>query len=202
MANLLLKLADFKAEYKLNCAGLRIYVGVSHYVHLVWSQEPGQHCTYSGSFWSTLFYTVVTVAMSNLALWTLRNPETAQFFECLILQVKGSLGLPRNKKNGSPAIYILFKVVDSQTGIWFLDGRSYVESLGKVPEPKSYEQVSLFKLTLPWLRFKWGPQSMCGGGGGYVAGKTQEVRWLGQRGTYQSSAKYRAATILPATKNK
>jgi hypothetical protein len=29
-----------------------------------------------------------------------------------------------------------------------------VESLGKVPEPKSYEQVSLVKLTLPWLRFK------------------------------------------------
>ena len=24
----------------------------------------------------------------------------------------------------------------------------------KVPEPKSYEQVSLVKLTLPWLRFK------------------------------------------------
>jgi hypothetical protein len=32
------------------CAGLRIYVCVSHYVHSVWSQEPGQHCTYSGSF--------------------------------------------------------------------------------------------------------------------------------------------------------
>ncbi len=42
----------------------------------------------------------------------------------------------------------------------------------------------------------------CVGGGGYVAGKNQEVRWLGQGGTYQSSAKYRAATILPATKNK
>ncbi len=41
---------------------------------------------------------------------------------------------------------------------------------------------------------------MCGGGG-YVAGKNPEVRWLGQGGTYQSSAKYRAATILPATKN-
>jgi hypothetical protein len=40
------------------------------------------------------------------------------------------------------------------------------------------------------------------GGGGYVAGKNQEVRWLGQGGTNQSSAKYRAATILPATKNK
>ncbi len=25
---------------------------------------------------------------------------------------------------------------------------------GKVPEPKSYEQVRLVKLTLPWLRFK------------------------------------------------
>jgi hypothetical protein len=41
-----------------------------------------------------------------------------------------------------------------------------------------------------------------GGGGGYVAGKTQEVRWLGQGGTYQSSANYRTATILPANKNK
>ncbi len=42
---------------------------------------------------------------------------------------------------------------------------------------------------------------MCGGGG--VCGReTQEVRWLGQGGTYQSSAKYRTATILPATKKK
>ncbi len=42
---------------------------------------------------------------------------------------------------------------------------------------------------------------MCGGGG--VCGReNQEVRWLGQGGTYQSSAKYRTATILPATKNK
>ncbi len=45
------------------------------------------------------------------------------------------------------------------------------------------------------------------GGGGMWPGKTQEVRWLGQGGTYQSSAnqssaKYRAATNLPATKNK
>jgi hypothetical protein len=23
---------------------------ITHYVHLVWSQEPGQHCTYSGGF--------------------------------------------------------------------------------------------------------------------------------------------------------
>ena len=47
-----------------------------------------------------------------------------------------------------------------------------IGSFGKVPEPKSYEQVSLFKLTLPWLRFKWGPTiNVCGGG--YVAGKTK-----------------------------
>ncbi len=76
-----------------------------------------------------------------------------------------------------------------------------VESLGKVPEPKSYEQVRLVKLTLPWLRFKWG-STINVWGGGYVAGKNQEVRWLGQGGTYQSSAKYRTATILPATKNR
>ncbi len=55
-------------EKYLSCAGLRIYVVVYHYVHLVWSQEPVQHCTYSGSFCSTLSYTVLTVARSDLAL--------------------------------------------------------------------------------------------------------------------------------------
>ncbi len=43
---------------------------------------------------------------------------------------------------------------------------------GKVPEPKSYEQVSLKS---SWPFHGWGssevPQSMCVGGGGYVAGK-------------------------------
>ncbi len=47
-----------------------------------------------------------------------------------------------------------------------------MEVLGKVPEPKSYEQVSLVKLTLPWLRFKWGP-TINVWGGVYVAGKTK-----------------------------
>ena len=56
----------------------------------------------------------------------------------------------------------------------------------KVPEPKSYEQVSLVKLTLPWLRFKWGPTINVWGGGGVCGRENQEVRWLGQRGTYQS----------------
>ena len=46
-----------------------------------------------------------------------------------------------------------------------------MESLERVPEPKSYEQVSLVKLTPPWFRFKCGPQSMCGGGGGMWPGK-------------------------------
>ena len=92
------------------CAGLRIYVVDITLFHLVWSQEPGRHCTYSGSFWSTLCYTVVTVAMSNLALWTLRNPETAQFFECLILQMKGSLGLPRNKRTVVPLFTFYLKL--------------------------------------------------------------------------------------------
>ncbi len=92
------------------CAGLRMYIWLCHTIHLVWSQEPGQHCTYSGSFWSTLFYTVLTVAMSDLALWTLRNPETAQFFECLILQVKGSLGLPRNKRTVVPLFTFYLKL--------------------------------------------------------------------------------------------
>ncbi len=51
-----------------------------------------------------------------------------------------------------------------------------IGSFGKVPESKSYEQVSLVKLTLPWLRFKWGPTiNVCGGGGGYVAGKTKRT---------------------------
>ncbi len=89
--------------------GLRLYIWFGHTIHLVWSQEPGQRCTHSGSFWSTLFYTVVAVAMSNLALWTLRNPETAQFFECLILQVKGSLGLPRDKRTVVPLFTFYLK---------------------------------------------------------------------------------------------
>ena len=97
-----------------------------HTIHLVGSQEPGQHCTYSGSFWSTLFYTVLTAAMSDLALWLLRNPETARFFGCLILQANGSLGLPRNKRTVVPLFTFLFKVVDSQRGIWILDGESCV----------------------------------------------------------------------------
>jgi hypothetical protein len=47
-----------------------------------------------------------------------------------------------------------------------------IGSFGKVPEPKSYEQVSLVKLTLPWLRFKWGP-TINVWGGVYGAGKTK-----------------------------
>jgi len=61
-----------------------------------------------------------------------------------------------------------------------------VESLGKVPEPKSYEQVSLFKLTLPWLRFKWGPTINVWGGGvcgrekprGQVTGARRDISEL------------------------
>ncbi len=42
----------------------------------------------------------------------------------------------------------------------------------KVPEPKSYEQVSLVKLTLPWLRLKSGPTiNVWGRGGGMWPGK-------------------------------
>ena len=109
-----------------NCAGLSMYIWLSHTIHLVWSQEPGQHCTYSGSFWSTLFYTVLTVAMSDLALWLLRNPETARFFGCLILQANGSLGLPRNKRTVVPLFTFLFKLIGSQRKIWILDGESCV----------------------------------------------------------------------------
>jgi hypothetical protein len=50
----------------------------------------------------------------------------------------------------------------------------------KVPEPKSYEQVSLVKLSLPWLRFKCGPTINVWGGGGYVAGKTKRSGDLGK----------------------
>ncbi len=49
------------------CGFMAVY-GLSHYVHLVWSQDSGLHCTYSGSIWSTLFYSVLTEAMSDLAL--------------------------------------------------------------------------------------------------------------------------------------
>ncbi len=87
---------------QLNCAGLRIDLWVCHTIHLVWSQKPGQYCTYSGGIWSTLFYSVLTEAMSDPALWLLRNPETARLFDCLILQANGSLGLPRNKRTVVP----------------------------------------------------------------------------------------------------
>jgi hypothetical protein len=30
--------------------GFKDIVGISHTIHLVWSQEPGQHCTCSGGF--------------------------------------------------------------------------------------------------------------------------------------------------------
>jgi len=69
--------------------------------------------------WVTLFTwyghknlvdTVLTAAVSDLALWTLRNPETARFFECLILQVKGSLGLPRNKRTVVPLFTFYLKL--------------------------------------------------------------------------------------------
>ena len=100
-------------DRKNYCAGLWWYMvvcGIYHTIHLVWSQEPGQHCTYSGSFWSTLFYTVLTVAMSDLALWLLRNPETARFFGCLISQANGSLGLPRNKRTVVPLFTFYLKL--------------------------------------------------------------------------------------------
>jgi hypothetical protein len=60
------------------CGFMVWYMTISHYVHLVWSQDSVLHCTHSGSIWSTLFYTVLTAAMSDLALWLLRNPETAR----------------------------------------------------------------------------------------------------------------------------
>ncbi len=41
---------------------------LSHTIHLVWSQDSVLHCTYSGSIWSTLFYSALTEAMSGLAL--------------------------------------------------------------------------------------------------------------------------------------
>ncbi len=71
----------------------------------------------------------------------------------------------------------------------------------EVPEPKSYEQVSLVKLTPPWLRFKWVP-TINVWGGGYVAGKPKRSGDWDKGGTYQSPAKYRTATILPANKKK
>jgi hypothetical protein len=52
----------------------------------------------------------------------------------------------------------------------------------KVPEPKSYEQVSLFKLTLPWLRFKWVPTINVWGGGGMWPGKTKRSGDWGKEG--------------------
>ena len=52
----------------------------------------------------------------------------------------------------------------------------------EVPEPKSYEQVSLVKLTLPWLRFKCVPTINVWGGGmwpgkprGQVAGAKRNI---------------------------
>ena len=173
---------------------------ITHYVHLVWSQEPGQHCTYSGSFWSTLFYTVLTAAMSDLALWLLRNPETARFFGCLILQANGSLGLPRNKRTVVPLFTFLFKVVDSQRGIWILDGESCVWKVLGSTRAKVLWTGQLSQADPSMVKVQVRSHYQCVGGGGMWPGKTQEVRWLGQGGTYQSPAIYRTATILPASK--
>jgi hypothetical protein len=40
----------FVATSCLVLCGFKDVVVIYHTIHLVWSQEPGQHCTYSGSF--------------------------------------------------------------------------------------------------------------------------------------------------------
>jgi hypothetical protein len=97
-------------QISTRCAGLWFDIWFCLTVHMVWSQEPGQHCTYSGSIWSTLIYSVPTEAMSDLALWLLRNPETPRFFDCLILQANVSLGLPRNKRTVVPLFTFYLKL--------------------------------------------------------------------------------------------
>jgi hypothetical protein len=64
------------------------------------------------------------------------------------------LGLPRNKRTVVPLFTFLFKVVEVREEYGSLMAKAVGGKFGKVPEPKSYEQVSLVKLTLPWLRFK------------------------------------------------
>ena len=192
----------------MGCAGLWRYMvicGVYHTMFTWYGHKNlhGQHCTYSGGIWSTLFYTVLTVAMSDLALWLLRNPETARFFDCLILQANGSLGLPRNKRTVVPLFTFLFKVVDSQRGIWILDGESCVWKVLGSTRAKVLWTGQLSQADPSMVKVQVRSHYQCVGGGGGVCGReTQEVRWMGQGGTYQSSAKYRTATILPANKNK
>jgi hypothetical protein len=57
-----------------------------------------------------LIYTVLAVAMSDLALSTLRNQRITVNLEWLNLQVLGSLGLPRNKRTVVPLFTCLFKL--------------------------------------------------------------------------------------------
>ena len=147
--------------------------------------------------------TVLTAAVSDLALWTLRNPETAQFFECLILQVKGSLGLPRNKRTVVPLFTFYLKLWTVRQEYDSLKVEAMCGKFGKSTRAKVLWTGQLIQADPSMVKVQVRSHyQMCVGGGGYVAGKTQEVRWLGQGGTHQSSAKYRAATNLPATKNK
>ena len=64
------------------------------------------------------------------------------------------MGLPRNKRMVVPlfTFYLKLKTVREEYGSLMV--KAVYEILGIVPEPKSYEQVSLVKLTFPWLRFK------------------------------------------------
>ncbi len=57
-----------------------------------------------------LIYTVLAVAMSDLALSVLRNQRIVVNLEWLNLQVLGSLGLPRNKRTVVPLFTFLFKL--------------------------------------------------------------------------------------------
>ncbi len=64
------------------------------------------------------------------------------------------MGLPRNKRTVVPLFTCLFKLIGSEKKYEFLVAKAVYWKFWKVPEPRSYEQVSLVKLTLPWLRFK------------------------------------------------
>ncbi len=93
--------------------GFMVFYGVDYTIHLIWSRDPVQRCTYSGSIWSILFNAVLTADVSNLALLELRNREITWTWKTN-LQVLGSLGLPRNERTVVPLFTCLFKLIGSQ----------------------------------------------------------------------------------------
>ena len=64
------------------------------------------------------------------------------------------MGLPRNKRTVVPLFTFYLKLKTVRQEYDSLKVGAMWKVWERVPEPKSYEQVSLVKLTPPWFRFK------------------------------------------------